>query len=103
MLTATEKAEVVMAMLASGKDNPYRVWFWSNYPRCKQSALKLRWANAIGRYDIADIRNGMERWKQEMGRDNPPDPFVFAEYIKPQRTQAHEQAVNDLRKMLRAG
>lgn len=79
------KTDIVFGILSQ---SIYRPWFWANYPRHKQDALRADWAKALARFTEFEIRSGLGRWINERGVDNPPTPAAFVAFMRPVHSSA---------------
>jgi hypothetical protein len=97
-MSANEKAKFMMRKLATGV---YRPLFWSRYKDPdKNRAFGMAWAGVLGRFELKDISEGLERWHKEQGDDRLPEPQAFAEYLMPKHTPVSRQSLSSIKQRL---
>jgi hypothetical protein len=89
LMTASDKVDVVCAILATGI---YRRWWWANYkPTDKQAAVRAEWLRVVPLFTVNEIREGLSRWADRFGVDNPPPAAAFADYLRPVHSEVSRQ------------
>lgn len=100
-MTASDKVDVVCAILATGI---YRPWWWANYKQPdKQAEVRAEWLRVVPRLTAKEIRDGLSRWADQFGVDNPPSAKAFADYLRPDHTPASRAWFAGIRAILSQG
>lgn len=95
---AESKTDIVFAVLAGGI---YRRWWWANFKTsAAQSALRELWAPVLARLEPWQIRQGLAKWADERGENDPPTPEAFAAFVRPVHTPSSRRGFSEIRAIL---
>lgn len=94
----SSRVDMVLATLAGGI---YRQWYWAHYTNAaSQDVLREQWWPVCQRFHRFEIRDGLERWANQFGRNIPPTPDAFADFIRPKATPKGKEFFSQVKQFL---